>query len=426
MLYSGREKDHHQGVGILLNKNAAKALIGWKLVSERIITARFATRHAKATVVQVYAPTELTCDGEKDRFYEQLQDELNMIPSYDIKVVIGDFNAKIDDNRRGLHTMLGPFGSANLTNDNGERFILSCCTNGLSIGNTFFRHKQIHKVTWTSPDGGTSNEIDYICISSRWRSSVYDVRTFRGADVGSDHNLVIARIRLRLKKTTTVTSVRPFATEKLKDPDIVNSFRMDVRNRFASLQHATDFTEQWKLFQDSIKDSATHTIGLRWGSQRKRWITDNSWQLIDKRKSVKIIRDQVIGEDTWQVKDEEYRTLDKEVKKSCRKDKRKWLDEKGAEAEEAASHNDMRMLYRIVRDLTGAQTNTNVPVRGKDGKVLLTEREQSARWVEHFNEVLNQPEPDELFSFDNESDLGPIEASLEDFQISETAKPYVS
>ena len=95
---------------------------------------------------------------------------------------------------------------------------------------------------------------------------------------------------------------------------------------------------------------------------------------------------------------------------------------KGAEAEEAASHNDMRMLYRIVRDLTGAQTNTNVPVRGKDGKVLLTEREQSARWVEHFNEVLNQPEPDELFSFDNESDLGPIEGSLEDFQISETAK----
>jgi len=45
-----------------------------------------------------------------------------------------------------------------------------------------------------------------------------------------------------------------------------------------------------------------------------------------------------------------------------------------------------------------------------------------ARWVGHFNEVLNQPVPDELFIFDNEREFKPIEASLEDFQISETAK----
>jgi len=222
-----------------------------------------------------------------------------------------------------------------------------CCTNGLSIGNTFFTHRQIHKATWTSPDGGTSNEIDYICISSRWRLSLHDVQTFRGADVGSDNNLVIARIDLRLKKTKTVTSVRPFTTEKLKDPDVANSFRMDGSNRFAPLQHATDFTEQWKLFQDSIKDSATNTIGRRCGSQKECWITDNSWLLIDKRKSVKIIRDQMIVEETWQYKDEEYQTVDKEVKKELQNDKRKWLDEKGAETEEAASRNDMRMADAI-------------------------------------------------------------------------------
>jgi len=270
ILYSGREKDHYQGVGILLNKNATKALIGWKPVSERIITARFATRHAKITVVQVYAPTESASDSEKDSFYEQLQDELNSIPSYDIKLVIGDFNGKIDDNRRGSYTMIGPHGSAISTNDNGERFALSCCTNGLSIGNMFFRHKRIHKVTWTSPDGGTSNEIDYICISSLWRSSLHDVRTYRGADVGSDHNLVIARIWLRLKKTKVVTSVPPFAIEKLKDPNVVNSFHLDMSNRFATLQHFGDFVEQWKLFQDSIKDSATKTIGRRRGNCGKQ------------------------------------------------------------------------------------------------------------------------------------------------------------
>jgi len=101
---------------------------------------------------------------------------------------------------------------------------------------------------------------------------------------------------------------------------------------------------------------------------------------------------------------------------------KKWFDEKGAEAEEAANRNDMRTLYRIVRDLTGTQATTNVPVKDKDGKVLLTEREQLARWVEHFNEVLNQPVPDAQFSYDSEREFEPVDASLEDFQISETTK----
>jgi len=82
----------------------------------------------------------------------------------------------------------------------------------------------------------------------------------------------------------------------------------------------------------------------------------------------------------------------------------------------------MQTLYRIVRDLTRTRATTNVPVRGKDGKVLLTEREQSARWVEHFNEVLNQPLPDAQFSYDSEREFEPVDASLEDFQISETTK----
>jgi len=77
--------------------------------------------------------------------------------------------------------------------------------------------------------------------------------------------------------------------------------------------------------------------------------------------------------------------LTRRSKKSRWKDKRKWPDEKGAEAEEAANCNDMRTLYRTVRDLTGAQGTTNVPVRGKDGKVLLTEREQSLNILTKFS-----------------------------------------
>ena len=218
---------------------------------------------------------------------------LDDIPSHDIKLIMGDFNANLDGNRQGFTTAKGPHGSADLTNDNVKRFTLLCNSNGISIGNTFFKHKRIHKTTWTSPDGSTLNEIDYVCISSRWRSSLHDVRTFRGADVASDHNLVVAKIRLRLKKMSAKKSVRPFAVEKIKDKTIylTYEFCIDVSNRFAMLQHATDFADQWKNFQETIKDSAEQVIGRRRGSRKERWISKRSWKLIVERKAIKIARD---------------------------------------------------------------------------------------------------------------------------------------
>ena len=79
------------------------------------------------------------------------------------------------------------------------------------------------------------------------------------------------------------------------------------------------------------------------------------------------------------------------MKKSCKQDKKDWIECKCTEAQEAASRNDIRGLYGVVRQLTGAKDNTNVPIMAKDGRLLLTGSEQNLRWKEHFEEVLNQP-----------------------------------
>ena len=85
--------------------------------------------------------------------------------------------------------------------NDGERMCDFSEHNGLVVGGTIFKHKDIHKVTWTSPDGKTKPQIDHIIINGKWRSSLQDVRAYRGADCASDHTLVLGVISLKLRKT---------------------------------------------------------------------------------------------------------------------------------------------------------------------------------------------------------------------------------
>lgn len=150
-------------------------------------------------------------------FFSTVQVVLEEIPSYDIKLLIGDLNAQLDGDRRGLNTTVGPHGSASSPNDNGDRLLMLTSTNGLSVGNTFFKHKQIHKMTWVSSDGKTRNEVDYICTSTRWSLLLLDVRAHRSADVGSDNFLMVGKIRLKLKRVQKVWPKRPYVVDKLKN-----------------------------------------------------------------------------------------------------------------------------------------------------------------------------------------------------------------
>ena len=104
ILYSGHEEQHVQGVGMVLNRQATKALICWKPVSDRIIVTCFHLPQVKTTIVQVYAPIKDTDDDVKDAFYDQLQDMINDTPSHDVKLLVGNFNAQIDGNHQGLET----------------------------------------------------------------------------------------------------------------------------------------------------------------------------------------------------------------------------------------------------------------------------------------------------------------------------------
>ena len=154
------------------------------------------------TFIQVYAPTEQAPDDVKDAFYQQLAHTLNNVKKSDIMVLMGDLNAQVGSSNENWEKVMGTHGVGTM-NENGELFAELCGNHGLVIGGTLFRHLNIHKVTWVSPDRRTQNQIDHIAISGKWKNSLLDVRNRRGADVYSDHHLVTGLMRIKLNYRPT-------------------------------------------------------------------------------------------------------------------------------------------------------------------------------------------------------------------------------
>ena len=394
MYYSGRDDEQHrEGVGLILDKEAKKSIMEWEPVCSRIIRARFYSRITKMTIIQCYAPTEDADIEVKDEFYAKLQEQLSKVSNRDILIVMGDLNAKVGQDNTGVERNMGKHGLGS-RNDNGERFLDFCMENELVIGGTLFQHKRIHKETWLSPDNKTRNQIDHVAISQRWRTSLQDVKAIRGADIDSDHQLVLCKVRLKLRKVVRRNRERLFNSHRLKDPATQQAFSIELSDRYHFLNDIPidDLDEYCAKIQETFLETSRSTLGYQ-ENYRKPWISDNTWSLIEQRRS---LREEILNrrEEGSDLVKNRYKEKSKEVKISAKRDKKRFLENKAQEAEDAARKGDTRTLYRITRELTGTRSRACPLVRDKDGKILTQEDEQRARWAEHFKTVLNQPDPE--------------------------------
>ena len=168
-------------------------------------------------------------------------------------------------------------GVGDLTS-NRKRVINLCEENNLIIGGTLFTHKNIHKLTWTSLDGRTQSQIDHIIINGKWRGSLLDVRVMRNAVVGCDHNLLVARITLKLRnsKNGMARNQRPDIS-RLKDTLIKEKFRITPRSRICILQDNVDLTID--DLNIAMMESVLGTIGYT-KTCKSDWISPDTWRSV--------------------------------------------------------------------------------------------------------------------------------------------------
>ena len=130
---------------------------------------------------------------------------------------------------------------------------------------SFYMNSTLELYTWTSPDGQYWNQIDYILCSQRWRSSIQAAKTRLGADCGSDHEPLIAKFRLKLKKVGKTT--RPFRYDLNRIP---YDYTVEVTNRLNGLDLVDTVPEElWTEVHDIVQKTRNKTTPRKRNANRQ-------------------------------------------------------------------------------------------------------------------------------------------------------------
>jgi len=237
------------------------------------------------TLVQVYAPTDDRDSDTKDGFYAQLQEVVERAPREDKVVVLGDFNARVGNDVEEWNGVIGKHGEET-RNESGTRLLRFSAENEFSIMNTHFEHKEIHKFTWECPGRGLRSIIDYFLVRVDMRRDINDVRVIRGAEVGSDHHLLLMKMKVRgrkqAKKEEKKSQLRSGRLQT-KEGRLKYYIRLNNKMKEAKCVNGDNVEAAWNEFKSAVLEVAEVVCGRKKCRKEKR----TSWWSKEVEQAVK-------------------------------------------------------------------------------------------------------------------------------------------
>ncbi|XP_039282986.1 uncharacterized protein LOC120351088 [Nilaparvata lugens] len=375
------------------------------------------------SLICVHAPTNESDEHIKDQFYERLENVYKNTPEHDVKLILGDFNAKLG--KEACHRpTIGPYSLHDESNENGLRMIDFAGGNNMTISSTYFKHKDIHKMTWASPDGTTKNQIDHVMIDRRHGSDILDVRSLRGADCDTDHFMIRLRYRQRINNAGLSKGKKQlrFDCEKLmKNQNIKRSYQQNLEERLREPLNTENASveEIWRGIRENIVKTAQETIGYKKRETRNAWMDEECLQALEDRNRARM---NMLNRKTRATTNlfQEKRAYARQL---CRKKKRDFERSKLEEIMAFAEAKNVRKMYMRIREgKAGFQPRTNF-CTDSDGNLVGGEEQVIERWREYFNELLGGIAEEDIQLECNQ--IGP-EPFIEDPQIHEVEEAVES
>ena len=206
------------------------------------------------------------------------------------------------------------------------------------------------KTTWHSPDGQTHNQIDYILTPQIFKSSIIktSTRTYPGATINSDHDLVLCNIimKLCLKKKERSNRIR-YDLEKLRNPQIANEYKEKLELVLSQInKDENNVTTIVSDIEKAIHLTAETIIG-KYRRKKQPWITNDILDLCDKRRVLNALK-----KNNSDIK-EEYREINISIRKQMKNAKENWIQEQcNAINEDMARDRSNKRAYQILKTLT--------------------------------------------------------------------------
>ena len=382
LYYSGEVDTRTNGVGFLLHKNIKNSVLEWSSISSRLISVRLRAAPFNITVVQVYAPTSTRSDQEIEAFYTQLQTTINSVENSDILIIQGDWNAKVGvDIRQDWYPLYGPSCNAK-TNKRGLRLLKFASNNKMVLANTLGDHEASRRWTWHSPDKKCHNQIDYILVQNRFRSwiNTAKTRTFPGANVGSDHDLVLLNFKTSVKKISKPKITRlKFNLDRLKDPAFAKCFQVVVSfgaTVAGLLTLDADAEKMTTMFNKLMTETAEEILGKH-HRKAQPWVSDEILDMRDTRRRFKQLK--------ITTEAEKY----EEERRKIMKAKENWIEKQCTHIEESLGKNNSNRVYQVVKELTQQRWTRASAIEDKYGKCLTKEKAILDRGTEYCSNRYN-------------------------------------
>lgn len=385
--YSGNDSPQHRnGVGIITAPHVQAKVKSFIPFSDRMMLLRLHAFPIDLNIIQLYAPTADKDETTIEEFYEQLEQLVKLINKHEIKIIMGDFNAKVGKGK--VENTVGGFGLGE-RNDRGDRLISFCQEHNMILSNTLFKLPARRLYTWKSPadtpENNVRNQIDYIAVPMRYRNAIKSAKTYPGADVPTDHNPVVCELEVRLKRIKKNPTNERIDIRKLSNSNTRQQIQESISSELNRInEHTIEVTKKWNEIEQAIQKTCPALLKQdRVG--KKEWMTEEILDMMEERRKYK-------NRDITK-----YREIHGKIKTKIRDAKEKWLSDKCTEIEQYEKRYDYHNMHKKIKEMTNKRKYNNLTtgIYDYNGNLISEPTEILKVWKKYVEVLFDSDRPND-------------------------------
>ncbi|KAK3515217.1 hypothetical protein QTP70_010617 [Hemibagrus guttatus] len=320
LIYYGVDSKRN-GEGVVLKEEFVRNVLEVKRVSDRVMSLKLEIEGVMLNVVSGYAP-QVGCElEEKERFWSELDEVMESIPTGERVVIGADFNGHVGEGNTGDEEVMGKFGVKE-RNLEGQMVVDFAKRMDMAVVNTYFQKREEHRVTYKS--GGRRTQVDYILCRRGNLKEISDCKVVVGESVARQRRMVVCRMTLMVCKKKRSKIEKKTKWWKLKKEECCEEFRQKLRQ---ALGGQVVLPNDWETTAEVIRETGRKVLGVSSGRRKEDketwWWNEEVQDSIQRKRLAKKKWDMDRTEENRQ----EYKELQRRVKREVSKAKKKAYDE---------------------------------------------------------------------------------------------------